>query len=90
MKTLIEHPNYALKEASSKFELNDKEKNIIVSHMFPVSLNLPMYAEIWIVDLVDDVVAIVYDACFFRQGQIKKVPSRIIVGSKETKQGLAS
>ena len=57
MKTLVEHPNYALQQAESRFELNDKEKNIIVSHMFPVSLNLPIYAESWIVDLVDDVVA---------------------------------
>ena len=57
VKTLVEHPTYALKQAESTFDLNDKEKNIIVSHMFPVSLNLPMYAESWIVDLVDDVVA---------------------------------
>ena len=58
MKTLIEHPNYALDKATSKFDLNDKEKNIIVSHMFPVSLHLPLYLESWIVDLVDDAVAI--------------------------------
>lgn len=57
-KTLIEHPQYALKKANSKFELNDKEKNIIVSHMFPVSVSLPKYLESWIVDLVDDGVAI--------------------------------
>ena len=56
-KTLVEHPTYALKQAENTFDLNDKEKNIIVSHMFPVSLNLPVYAESWIVDLVDDAVA---------------------------------
>ncbi len=58
IKNLVEHPTYALEMASSKFELNEKEKNIIVSHMFPVSISLPKYLESWIVDLVDDVVAL--------------------------------
>ena len=57
-KTLIEHPEYALENAKSKFELNDKEENIIESHMFPVALHLPKYLESWIVDMVDNGVAI--------------------------------
>ena len=56
-KTLVEHPEYALENAKSKYELNDKEENIIVSHMFPISLHLPKYLESWIVNFVDNGVA---------------------------------
>ena len=56
--TLVKHPDYAVKNASEYFELNDMEKNIISTHMFPVSLKVPKYAEGWIVNIVDDVVAV--------------------------------
>lgn len=57
-KTLVNHPKYALKNSESLFNLNDMEKDIIVSHMFPISIRPPKYIEGWIVNLVDDVVAI--------------------------------
>ena len=57
------HPKYALKNALSLFELNNMEKNIIRSHMFPVNLYIPKYAEAWLVSFVDKGVAI-YE--FFR------------------------
>ena len=56
--TLVNHPKYALKNACENFDLTELEQDIIVSHMFPVSARLPKYAEGWIVNLVDDVVAI--------------------------------
>ena len=41
------------------FSLTPKEKDIIVSHMFPVApTRVPKYLESWIVDLVDDFVSI--------------------------------
>lgn len=55
---LLMHPEYALKKAEEYFELSDKEKDIIVAHMFPIGKKIPKYLESWIVDLVDDVVAI--------------------------------
>lgn len=58
LRTLVEHPNYALDNASKYFKLTDVEKDIIQSHMFPVCINLPRYAEGWLVNLVDDVIAI--------------------------------
>ena len=58
LETLVNHPKYALENASESFLLSEKEKDIIVSHMFPVSIKIPKYAEGWIVDLVDDVVAL--------------------------------
>ena len=57
-ETLVNHPKYALKNAIEHFNLNDKEKDIIVSHMFPVAPKPPKYVEGWIVNVVDDVVAI--------------------------------
>ncbi len=55
---LINHPKYALNNAKRYFDLSLKEENIISSHMFPVSLKVPRYMESWIVDIVDNVVAI--------------------------------
>ena len=47
------HPNIALNNANKYFDINKKEENIILSHMFPVSKKLPKYTESWIVTLVD-------------------------------------
>ncbi len=57
--TLINHPKYSLNYSLKFFELNDKERDIIVTHMFPICpTRLPKYLESWIVDLVDDVISI--------------------------------
>ena len=58
LDVLINHPKYALINSKRHFELTEKEENIITSHMFPVALKAPRYAESWIVDVVDNVVAI--------------------------------
>lgn len=55
MDTFI-HPKKALRTASKCFELNDIEKNIIISHMFPIYLSLPRYKESILVNLVDKVI----------------------------------
>lgn len=48
------HPKIALKNASKIFDLNEKEKDIIVKHMWPVTLfSLPKYKESFIITLVD-------------------------------------
>jgi uncharacterized protein len=58
LDVLINHPKYALINSKRYFELTEKEENIITSHMFPVALKAPRYAESWIVDLVDNIVAV--------------------------------
>lgn len=58
LKTLMMHPRYALENSLKYFELSDMEKNIIVTHMFPLGLDVPRYKESILVDLVDDYVAI--------------------------------
>lgn len=57
--TLVGHPKYALAYSNKFFNLTEKEKDIIVTHMFPVApTRVPKYLESWIVNLVDDYVAI--------------------------------
>ena len=57
--TLMNRPKYALKYSEKFFNLTDKEKDIIVTHMFPIApTRVPKYLESWIVNLVDDYVAI--------------------------------
>lgn len=50
------HPKKALITASEFFDLNDIEKNIIVSHMFPIYFSLPKYRESVLVNIVDKVI----------------------------------
>jgi len=47
------HPSIALKNALDIFELNDKEKDIIKKHMWPLTIKFPSYPESYIVTLVD-------------------------------------
>lgn len=47
------HPRIALNNALDIFELNDIEKDIILKHMWPLTVNFPAYKESYIVTLVD-------------------------------------
>ena len=79
MATLVNHPKYALAFASKYFDLNEKEKDIILTHMFPVAINrVPKYAESWVVDIVDNVVAIC-EALYCRKGRFMKYANVIFI-----------
>ena len=45
------HPKIAFQNASRLFDLNEKEKDIIVKHMWPVTLPLPKYKESFLITL---------------------------------------
>lgn len=49
----FEHPNKALYNAHKYFKLTRKEGDIIVKHMFPLTLTLPSYKESYVIVLVD-------------------------------------
>ena len=52
------HPRVALENAMSEFDLNKIQKNIIRSHMWPVTfLHIPTSKEAWIVMLSDKICA---------------------------------
>lgn len=55
---LRRHPNCALINAGQLISLGEIEKDIIKSHMFPITFTPPKYLESWIVDLVDDFSAV--------------------------------
>src|SRR6056297_260794 len=50
------HPKIALENSKKHFLLNEKESNIILSHMFPI--RIPRYREAWIVTFVDKFLAV--------------------------------
>lgn len=52
------HPYFAYYNASKIFKLNAIEKNMILSHMFPISYEVPRYKESILLDLVDDLEAL--------------------------------
>lgn len=53
------HHKKALNNASKYYKLSKLEKNIIISHMFPLILfHLPRFKESWLVSAVDKMVAL--------------------------------
>ena len=65
------HPLIALKKANAIFDLNDKEKDVIAKHMWPVTFAFPRYKESYIVTIMDK-----YSACLetylYIQEKLKK------------------
>ena len=57
LKSVFTHPKEAVNMAKSQFNLSVKEEDMIRSHMFPINLSIPKYAESWIVSMVDKCVA---------------------------------
>lgn len=47
------HPRVALKNAREDFEINKVEADIILRHMFPLTITPPRYNESWVVCLAD-------------------------------------
>lgn len=54
----IHHPEMAAENAAKITYLSPKEENIILSHMWPAGRHLPRCREAWLVDLMDNVVAV--------------------------------
>ena len=56
---IFEHSETALKNALLYFDLNKRQQNIIISHMFPLNITkIPRYIESWIVNISDKYCAI--------------------------------
>ncbi|MDD2413723.1 MAG: HDIG domain-containing protein [Eubacteriaceae bacterium] len=54
----FKHPKDALKYSKMIFYVNDKESDIIVKHMFPLTISPPAHMESWVVSIVDKGIAI--------------------------------
>lgn len=55
---ILNHPEEALDNARRLTKLSPKEENIILAHMWPVSRHAPHCREAWVVNVVDDLVAV--------------------------------
>lgn len=55
---LSKHPSIAKNNAINIFDVDEKVQNIIGSHMFPLSIEMPKYKEAWIVTIADKIVSI--------------------------------
>lgn len=51
------HPKTALANAQKYFDINERQEDMIVKHMFPLTPVPPMHLESWIVTTVDKFVA---------------------------------
>ena len=51
------HPFLALNNSLKEQNLNNIEKNIIISHMYPIGKIKPLFIESWIVTIIDKSVA---------------------------------
>ena len=55
----IRHPKFALKNAIRDYNINEIEKNMILSHMFPLGTCIPKYKESILLCCVDKYCAVV-------------------------------
>ena len=63
------HPRTAYENASKLFNLNEKEKDIILKHMWPTTVIPPKYIEGFVLTLVDKYCAVEESTAYF----IKKI-----------------
>lgn len=52
------HPKTAYMNAKRNFPLNEVEKDIILSHMWPMTIKIPKYRESYFVNFIDKIVSI--------------------------------
>ena len=72
----IEHPKIALTNAQKYFILNDIEKDIIIKHMWPLTLVPPKYKESFIVSFADKYFASKEFVTKFKQSKIQNRANR--------------
>lgn len=68
-KTWCTHPNVALQNAKERFDLDERQENVIASHMFPTCKVVPKYKESILVGMIDKGVSI-YEQYRFKLGLV--------------------
>ncbi|MBR2787104.1 MAG: HDIG domain-containing protein [Clostridia bacterium] len=63
----FKHPKVALENASKLFRLSKKEQDIILKHMWPLTIKLPRYPESYVVTLVDKYSTISESFAYYRK-----------------------
>lgn len=54
----VGHPKIAFFNAVELFPLNERESDMIVNHMFPITPHLPHFRETWVIQFVDKFCAV--------------------------------
>lgn len=49
----MRHPKIALQNAKEHFEIDKREEDMIVKHMWPLTIKFPKYAESYVIMLID-------------------------------------
>ena len=63
----FEHPKTALKNAKRDYNINGIESDIILHHMFPLTISPPKTMEGWLVNIMDTIVTIYEYTPFYHQ-----------------------
>ena len=80
------HPRIALNNANENFDLSDLEKDIIVKHMWPLTIRFPRFSESYIVTFVDKYCAIKEVCRYFKyKNAIRKLRSLNKLKNEEQK-----
>lgn len=66
------HPKLALENAKKIFKLSKKEEDIIIKHMWPLTIKLPKYPESYIITLADKYSAICESCRYYRENIFSK------------------
>ena len=61
------HPHTAVENAKKIFDLNEKEEDIILKHMWPLTVKLPKYPESYIITIADKYSAICESCRYYRE-----------------------
>lgn len=72
------HPTYALINSKKYYNISKLQEDIILRHMFPVTLLPPKYIESWIVDIIDDISAI-YDKVYSMRKQLVTIFNPFVI-----------
>lgn len=71
------HAKRALHNAERDFKLDDVERNMILSHMFPMNMTLPKHKESVILCLADKICALKETVVDRKNKALKKVPGKV-------------
>ena len=78
----LTHPRYAMNMAGKHFELSKKEKDIILRHMWPITITPPSSPEGFVITLTDKISGIFEAADYYTK---KLCPERKQIDDKLTK-----
>lgn len=72
------HPEIALKNAEAHFDISERERDIILRHMWPLTIRPPKYAESIVVCLADKICAVAEVVGLHRIMRMSKVTNRAL------------